>query len=456
MLTNSDLFNESFYRQTNADVAAAISNGFFRNGLEHFLQFGQFENRNPSAFFDTAYYLQQNTDVANVVNANTTTAFAHFINAGQNEGRNPFVLFNNSFYLSNNTDVNAAVGRDEITGIEHYVKYGSEEGRNPSRFFDHSFYLQRNLDVNQAVQTDIITGVEHYIQYGQFEGRIPRILFSQMFVFGDSLVDDGNIFALTQGAVPPSPPYFNGRFSNGPVWVEYLAPTLGLIQNSANNFALGGSTTGTENTGNIPGVPPLPGLQQQIDGFTSANRTADPNALYVVYAGANDYLGAGITDVTSVVNNLTTAITKLAAVGARNFMVPNLPNLGALPGPASQGSLVQQGLGLISTAHGINLAVSLAALEQNSNINIIPVDVFSLFNNAIANPAAFGFTNVTNNVVPGAGADPTVAGFTIPDGVNPNQYLFWDLIHPTTLAHSLVSNTALKATTAIGEVVEIL
>jgi len=456
MLTNSDLFNETFYRQTNPDVAAAISNGFFRSGLDHFLQFGQFEKRNPSAFFDTAYYLQQNLDVANVVNANTTTAFTHFINAGQNEGRSPFSLFNNSFYLSNNTDVNAAVGTDKITGIEHYIKYGVKEGRNPSRFFDNSFYLQRNLDVAQAVQKDTITGVEHYLEYGQFEGRIPRVLFSQMFVFGDSLSDDGNIFALTQGAVPPTPPYFNGRFSNGPIWVEDLAPTLGLTFNPANDFALGGSTTGTQNTGNIPGVPPLPALQQQIDSFTSTNLKADPNALYVVYAGANDYLGAGTTDVKTVVNNLTTAVTKLAAVGARNFMVPNLPNLGVLPGPASQGSQAQLGLGLISTAHDTNLAASLAVLEKNPNINIIPVDVFNLFNNAIANPAAFGFTNVTNNIVPGAGTDPTLRGFTIPAGVNPNQYLFWDLIHPTTRAHFFVATTALKATTNVKEVVQIL
>lgn len=456
MLTNSDLFNETFYRNNNPDVAAAISSGLFRNGLEHFLQFGQFEKRNPSAFFDTAYYLQQNPDVANVVNSNITTAFVHFINAGQNEGRSPFSLFNNSFYLSSNPDVNAAVNRDEITGIEHYIEYGAEEGRNPSRFFDNSFYLQRNLDVAQAVQADIITGVEHYIQYGQFEGRIPRLLFSQMFVFGDSLSDDGNIFALTQGAVPPTPPYFNGRFSNGPVWVEYLAPTLGLTFNSANDVALGGATTGTQNVGNIPGIPPLPGLQQQIDGFTAANLTADPNAIYVVYAGANDYLGAGTTDVTSVVNNLSTAITKLAAVGARNFMVPNLPNLGLLPGPSNQGPLVQQGLSLLSTAHNTTLAANLAGLEQNPNINIIPVNVFSLFNNAIANPAAFGFTNVTNNIVPGAGVDPSLRGFTIPAGVNPDQYLFWDFVHPTSRSHFFVSDTALKTTTAVGEVTEIL
>ncbi|HEY9299269.1 MAG TPA: SGNH/GDSL hydrolase family protein, partial [Phormidium sp.] len=168
------------------------------------------------------------------------------------------------------------------------------------------------------------------------------------------------------------------------------------------------------------------------------------------------YLGGGSRDVFGVVNNLTTAVTKLASVGARNFMVPNLPNLGLLPGPASQGPQVQQGLSLISTGHGTILASSLAALEQNPSINIIPVDVFTLFNNAIANPAAFGFTNVTNNVLPGAGVDPSLRGFPIPGGVNPNEYLFWDLVHPTTRAHSFVADTALKATTAVGEVVEIL
>ncbi|MFB2897118.1 SGNH/GDSL hydrolase family protein [Aerosakkonemataceae cyanobacterium BLCC-F50] len=365
-------------------------------------------------------------------------------------------MFDTSFYLSNNPDVNAAVGRDVITGIEHYVENGAKEGRNPSRFFDSTFYLQRNSDVAQAVQTNRITGVEHYIQYGQFEGRIPRLLFSQMFVFGDSLSDVGNTFALTQGAVPPSPPYFNGRFSNGPIWVEYLAPTLGLTVNSANNFALGGATTGTENTSGIPGVPPLPGLQQEIDGFVITNRQADPNALYVIYGGANDYLGAGVTDITSVVNNIATAVTKLAAVGARNFMVPNLPNLAANPGTASRGPIAQQFFTQLSAAHNSTLAASLATLEQNRNINIIPVDVFTLINNAIANPTAFGFTNVTGNVVPGAGADPSLRGFPIPEGINPNEYLFWDLIHPTTRTHSFVADTALKATTAVKEVVQIV
>ncbi|MBD2184924.1 SGNH/GDSL hydrolase family protein [Aerosakkonema funiforme] len=283
MLSDRELFNENFYLAANQDVAAAVSKGEFASGFDHFSQFGEFERRNPSAFFDSAYYLQQNLDVATEVNAGKTTAFEHFIVFGQSERRNPNLLFDTGFYLRNNSDVAVAVGADLLTGIEHFVKFGADELRNPSRFFDTNFYLNRNPDVARATQKDEITGVEHYIEFGQFEGRIPRQLFSQMFVFGDSLSDDGNLFALTGGAVPPSPPYFNGRFSNGLVWVEDLAPTLALPVNPSTNFAVGGATSGTLNTGSSL----LPGLQQQIDNFVVANRaSADPNGLYVVWAGA--------------------------------------------------------------------------------------------------------------------------------------------------------------------------
>ncbi|MBD2181705.1 SGNH/GDSL hydrolase family protein, partial [Aerosakkonema funiforme] len=169
----------------------------------------------------------------------------------------------------------------------------------------------------------------------------------------------------------------------------------------------------------------------------------------------NDYLGGGSTDFATTVNNLASAVTKLAAVGGRNFMMPNLPNLGVTPGAASNGSQVQQGLAQLTNFHNSTLAATIQSLEQNPNINIIPVDVSTLFSNAIANPANYGFTNVTNNLVPGAGTNPAVSGFTLPPGTNPNEYLFWDAIHPTARAHQLIAETALKTTTAIPEMVSI-
>jgi len=56
---------------------------------------------------------------------------------------------------------------------------------------------------------------------------VPAGRINQIVVFGDSLSDSGNLFAATMGTTPP-PPYYQGRFSNGPVWVEDLAGRLGV------------------------------------------------------------------------------------------------------------------------------------------------------------------------------------------------------------------------------------
>src|SRR5215469_5066295 len=48
-----------------------------------------------------------------------------------------------------------------------------------------------------------------------------------IIVFGDSLPDTGNAFEATGHREPASPPYFDGRFSNGPVWVEDFAASFG-------------------------------------------------------------------------------------------------------------------------------------------------------------------------------------------------------------------------------------
>jgi len=118
-----------------------------------------------------------------------------------------------------------------------------------------------------------------------FPLKVTAQKYESISVFGDSFSDTGNVFNATTGAIPPSPTYFDGRFSNGPVWVEYLAQELGLTFNPRTNFAFGGPTTGFNNIS----IAALPGLQQQINGFTAANPFAKPDALYIVWAGANDY-----------------------------------------------------------------------------------------------------------------------------------------------------------------------
>lgn len=403
-LTLEQFFNEEWYLANNPGVAEAVAGGRLTSGLFHFSRYGQFESRDPNPIFNTAFYLDANPEVAQ------------------------------------------AVGRNQLTAIEHFIEYGQLENRDPSQFFDTSFYLDRYPGVAEAVDGGGISAIEHFVEDGQFEGRLPRLLFSDIYVFGDSLSDDGNAFFFTGGAIPPSPPYFEGRFTNGLLWVENLAPLLEVEADTNLNFAFGGARTDNSNAFNeqLPeNAPRLPGLEGEIDAFVRQAPQTDPDALYVVWAGANDYLGGGTTEVQTPVGNLSGAITKLAAVGARNFMVPNLPDLGDLPRGIELGGEQQQGLSLLSQGHNAALAAALATIEQDPNINIIPVDVNSLIDNAIANPADFGFTNVTDD-------------FLTSGATNPDEFLFWDGIHPSASSHQFVADAALKTMTEIPELVSIL
>jgi phospholipase/lecithinase/hemolysin len=81
---------------------------------------------------------------------------------------------------------------------------------------------------------------------------------------------------------------------------------------------------------------------------------------------------------------------------------------------------------LASGAFNAEWALDLGKL-QALGINVVGVNVQTLFEQILANPAAFGFTNVTD---PGQGT------------ANPNSHLFWDDEHPTTAADTFVANLA--------------
>ena len=282
-----------------------------------------------------------------------------------------------------------------------------------------------------------------------FPLRASAASFSNLYVFGDSLSDQGNVFNATGGAVPPSPFYFDGRFSNGPLWVDYLAEDLGLEVNpfvgSADptegiNFAFAGATTGGENTISLtfPQLPGLPGLQQQISLFTNTVPAADPNALYIVWAGANDYSPTDGTfvpfqDPDTTIANLTQAVTSLANVGAKNIMLVNLPDLGK--SPVSLNTSESEELSALVDAH--NAALEGLSESFDPALNLILFDVSEGIDQLFAAPQEFGFTNVT-----------TPCLFVQSCVTNPdeqNQYLFWDERHPTTAAHQYVGDLALAA-----------
>ncbi len=289
-------------------------------------------------------------------------------------------------------------------------------------------------------------------------------LFSGLYIFGDSISDTGNVFNVSTALnasnpnipiIPPSPFYSNGRFSNGPVWVDYLAqdlglsltpytdPTLGTQPIQGINFAFSGATTGTDNTI----FPSLPGLQQQIgffDNLIPASQTADKNALYIVLAGANDYLPTQssfkpYTEPDKTIENITSAVRSLAALEAKNIMVVNLPDLGKLP--LTSGTPDANRLNALTKKHNSSLFKTLDNLSDDlaPDVNLISLDFNSAFNDAIANPAKYNFTNVTDRCL-----------FN-PQCTNPNEYLFWDQIHPSTATHKILGQLAYSRLTAPTE-----
>ncbi|MEH2284096.1 MAG: SGNH/GDSL hydrolase family protein [Nostoc sp.] len=268
--------------------------------------------------------------------------------------------------------------------------------------------------------------------------------YEDIYVFGDSFSDTGNAFNATNRTFPPSPTYFDGRFSNGSVWVEYLAQDLGLSFNPRTNFAFGGATTGVDNI-SIPGYP---GLKQQIASFTAENPSANPNALYIVWAGANDYFsyfGGGVPNPNQAVTNISAAVTSLAAIGAQDIMVVNLPDLGKFP-VANFNSQIPSLLSSLTDAHNSSLDATINFLSQqvNPEINIIPFNVNDLFRRIIAEPGEFGLTNATNYCIQDLSVIPLSLP-TQPIPCNPDQFLFWDPVHPTTAAHRLIAESALSA-----------
>ncbi len=260
-----------------------------------------------------------------------------------------------------------------------------------------------------------------------------------LYVFGDSLSDNGNLFSVSGGAVPLSPPYFDGRFSNGPVWVEYLDDMLPRAE--LNDFAFGGSFS---DTGNIFGA--LPGVLEQVALFLGTSPALMPRDLCIVWSGANNYIFEPfISDPPTIVDHVSDAIQQLEEGGCQSFLIPNLPNIGETP------FYIGTGLQAFLTAkieeHNDELADEVDFLREDLDIEIILLDVNTIFGLALAGQLGF-----VNSIVPClVGLAPTGACPVDDTGqiemVAPGA-LFMDSVHPTTAAHRLIAVFAFGALAA--------
>lgn len=257
--------------------------------------------------------------------------------------------------------------------------------------------------------------------------------FNRMVVFGDSLSDQGNVSASTFGLFP-GPNYFNGRWSNGILWVEHLANGLNLPLSRSTaggtNFAFGGATSSTGTFGSAPFF--FPNMRTQVGQYLSANPTITSNDLFVIFAGAND-INFGETNMTIPSSNIAAAVEALHARGARKFLIPNLPLFGWTP--RHVGTANEQVFNDRTIAHNTNLKQRIQGLRTSlAGTTIYEFDVAAKFAEIRNNPGAFGFTNVTSAAL--------VNGVVAP---NVDQFAFYDDIHPTRRTHQILGQAAVQA-----------
>lgn len=263
--------------------------------------------------------------------------------------------------------------------------------------------------------------------------------FSNLYVFGDSLSDTGNMYSATSGILPPSPYYSEGRSANGPLWVEQLSPRLGIPYQQATNFAWLGAGTGYNNAWDLDGPSGVDfwGLSDQLNHYvTSSGGMADPNALYVVWAGPNDFISLADpaqipAAIANGINNIATTVAILNSIGAQHFLVPNMPDLGLTPRANAFGVSAQ--LSDLTTVFNAYLEMTLMTL----GLDIVMPDAAGLMQDIAADPVAYGLTNASgacfNELELYGGGTPTVCA-------DPQNYLFWDTLHPTTAGHALMAN----------------
>lgn len=276
-------------------------------------------------------------------------------------------------------------------------------------------------------------------------------------VFGDSLSDPGNAFFLIRdvevppfASLVPSAPYARGglHFSNGPTWVEQLSvidhavPSAGpalLAPPLFSNFAVGGARARQVAAFDLP---------TQVGLFVNDfHGKAPDDALYIVFIGGNDLrdaleaLAADPTGATSVgilqgaLASIRSNLLTLYAAGARRFLVANGPDIGLVPAVRLQGPQAQAAGTFLSEQFNGGLELTLQGLENALGIPIVRLDVFTFLHEVVADPAAFGLTDVTDACI-------RVNTVVQPFCPNARSFLFWDGIHPTVAGHHLLAERA--------------
>tara|TARA_R110002111_G_scaffold133871_4_gene199883 strand:- start:8052 stop:9536 length:1485 start_codon:yes stop_codon:yes gene_type:complete len=265
---------------------------------------------------------------------------------------------------------------------------------------------------------------------------------SRIIVFGDSLSDMGNLYRSHNGALPKSPPYFNGHFSDGEIWVEHFSKHFNIPRFLISNYAYGGASINQT-------WRPVYGLEKQIGQYLTWNPTADSSALYVVWIGSNDFVygvsGSVDEAVANASNTVEAQLKLLIKNGAKNFLLPNLPNFAISPiahevDVHNNNEDYSHMLTTLASTYNKSLVKLISKLEEEyPDVTFVSYDIYSLLDYAIINYKSLGFKNNIGRCNPNE-----VNDFSRKVCSNPYEYVFWDGLHPTSHTHAVLAKEIYK------------
>ncbi|MDX2347207.1 MAG: SGNH/GDSL hydrolase family protein [Legionella sp.] len=294
----------------------------------------------------------------------------------------------------------------------------------------------------------------------------PAASINKIVVFGDSLSDTGNLYEYMRHQLPMSPPYYEGRFTNGPVWIEHVLthyfpsnPKLHL-----SNYAFGGSGVGSEgeNDEDDIGDGAMLNLDAEVSSYLLAHDDkTDASSLYVVWMGSNNYLSLPEDlddEVEFTLAGIRRSLDTLVQKGAKNIMVMGVPDLGKTPMALEFEST--DDLTYLSHQHNTKLKAEVEQLRAlHPDVQWVFFDVDVLLTDALTQPALYGFSNVTGtcydalDYLPSSQSVLNMAS-RIKPGVHPEDvcdtYLFFDPVHPSSRAHAYIAERGIELLDKLG------
>lgn len=272
--------------------------------------------------------------------------------------------------------------------------------------------------------------------------------YSSLIVFGDSLSDAG------WNTGPDGPIRFTNRVgpnygageAYGPVAPMLLGSELGFgadglaaANAGGNNWAVGGYRTDQI-------------LDTVNSNYLAANGfRADPDALYYITGGGNDFLQGRVTSTATAqaaAGRLVDSVEALRAAGARYIVVWLLPDVGKTP------ALSGTGVGAAASQLGVDFNAELVRQLSSVNAEIIPLNVPLMLSEVLADPGRYGLAtdqNLIGTCFDDCSAQNPVYGI---NGTNPDptKLLFDDGVHPTIAGQRLIADYAYSLLAAPWEI----